>query len=333
MYISIGFLTYVLASFVALLGIGLLVLLISKSENRKSKLYRAVICFCIVIFAYCGMYFMLYFRDMVLHYYEVNMPLRCIDYLLDGAVTFFWLRTIGCIFEKHEGRSMKHITAWAWICGAARTGTGVISAIFLLDEYYALRYPSITGAYLTAEFIIVTITSLIIARYSIEGLRASLSRNSKIYIGVVSSLLVLWEIIQNIVDTGLYTGRYISAWGMGFFDTTSPTVFIIGMASFVYVFREDFSPLYYPEKSSPSGGLEEMDPVERAAIQHRLTARELDVMRLVYEGKNNPEIAEALYISRNTVKKHLQNIYEKTGVSSRMELVYVINREGPPLHR
>ena len=48
-------------------------------------------------------------------------------------------------------------------------------------------------------------------------------------------------------------------------------------------------------------------------------------MRLVYEGKNNPEIADALFISRNTVKKHLQNIYEKTGVNSRMELVYVIN--------
>ena len=56
-----------------------------------------------------------------------------------------------------------------------------------------------------------------------------------------------------------------------------------------------------------------------------LDAGELDVMRLVYEGKNNPEIADALFISRNTVKKHLQNIYEKTGVNSRMELVYVIN--------
>jgi DNA-binding NarL/FixJ family response regulator len=54
--------------------------------------------------------------------------------------------------------------------------------------------------------------------------------------------------------------------------------------------------------------------------------RELDVLRSVYKGMNNPEIADKLYISINTVKKHLKNIYEKTGTSSRMELVYVINK-------
>ena len=45
----------------------------------------------------------------------------------------------------------------------------------------------------------------------------------------------------------------------------------------------------------------------------------------MYEGYNNPEIAEELYISRNTVKKHIQSIYEKMGVSNRMELVHLVN--------
>ena len=107
-------------------------------------------------------------------------------------------------------------------------------------------------------------------------------------------------------------------------DSTAPIVFIIGVVSFVYIFREDFSPLYYSVRSENNND-QETDLLEITAIQHKLTDRELDVMRLVYEGKNNPEIADALFISRNTVKKHLQNIYEKTGVNSRMELVYVIN--------
>ncbi len=48
-----------------------------------------------------------------------------------------------------------------------------------------------------------------------------------------------------------------------------------------------------------------------------LTAREVEVLRLVAEGKTNREIATALILSDHTVRRHLQNIFNKIGVSSR----------------
>jgi DNA-binding NarL/FixJ family response regulator len=48
-----------------------------------------------------------------------------------------------------------------------------------------------------------------------------------------------------------------------------------------------------------------------------LTARELEVLRLVAAGKSNKEIAGSLVISEHTVARHLQNIFTKLGVSSR----------------
>ena len=48
-------------------------------------------------------------------------------------------------------------------------------------------------------------------------------------------------------------------------------------------------------------------------------------MSLIYEGCSNPEIAERMSISVNTVKKHLQSVYIKVGVSTRMELVQFLN--------
>jgi DNA-binding CsgD family transcriptional regulator len=48
-----------------------------------------------------------------------------------------------------------------------------------------------------------------------------------------------------------------------------------------------------------------------------LTAREVEVLRLVAEGKSNREIAKALVLSDHTVRRHLQNIFNKIGVSSR----------------
>jgi DNA-binding CsgD family transcriptional regulator len=55
----------------------------------------------------------------------------------------------------------------------------------------------------------------------------------------------------------------------------------------------------------------------RAQEPHGLTARELEVLRLVASGRSNREIASSLIVSEHTVARHLQNIFGKLGVSSR----------------
>lgn len=52
-----------------------------------------------------------------------------------------------------------------------------------------------------------------------------------------------------------------------------------------------------------------------------LSPRERDCLRFLMQGKTNPEIAELLAVSRNTVHFHLKNLYRKMNVSSRMEAV------------
>ena len=52
-----------------------------------------------------------------------------------------------------------------------------------------------------------------------------------------------------------------------------------------------------------------------------LTEREQEVSRLVLQGYSTTEIAERLVISTHTVQQHLRNIFDKTGVRSRRDLV------------
>ena len=54
-----------------------------------------------------------------------------------------------------------------------------------------------------------------------------------------------------------------------------------------------------------------------AGDTHGLTAREVEVLRLVAAGKSNRDIAAALSVSDHTARRHLQNIFAKLGVSSR----------------
>jgi DNA-binding NarL/FixJ family response regulator len=57
-----------------------------------------------------------------------------------------------------------------------------------------------------------------------------------------------------------------------------------------------------------------------------LTQRELEVVQLVADGKTNREIAEALVLSDKTVKRHLDNVFSKLGVSSRTAAAAVLLR-------
>jgi two-component system NarL family response regulator len=67
--------------------------------------------------------------------------------------------------------------------------------------------------------------------------------------------------------------------------------------------------------------------VERLPAE-RLSTRELEVLRLLAEGKPNKLIGAALFISEVTVKSHVQAVFKKLNVLSRTEAIAVASRRG-----
>ncbi len=58
-----------------------------------------------------------------------------------------------------------------------------------------------------------------------------------------------------------------------------------------------------------------------------LTGREREVLGFLLKGKSNKEIANLTYVSTETIKSHLHNIYEKLGVKSRLETIVLLLKE------
>jgi DNA-binding NarL/FixJ family response regulator len=75
-------------------------------------------------------------------------------------------------------------------------------------------------------------------------------------------------------------------------------------------------------------GVEEPSTSTPAAVENDLSERETVVLEAVARGLSNREIGRQLWISEQTVKFHLRNVYRKLGISSRTEAVRYAYRIG-----
>ncbi len=77
--------------------------------------------------------------------------------------------------------------------------------------------------------------------------------------------------------------------------------------------------VYVQKRISDTGEAFESDVVAER-VRERLTPKELMIVRLLLQGYKNRDIAEELHNSEQVIKNYLRSIFDKTGVSGRLEL-------------
>jgi len=70
-------------------------------------------------------------------------------------------------------------------------------------------------------------------------------------------------------------------------------------------------------KTSP----EVHEPLAMTKAHKSLTPREIEILQLIFDGLSNQEIADRLFLTVSTVKRHISNIYRKLGVHSRSQAI------------
>ncbi|HEX3660826.1 MAG TPA: response regulator transcription factor [Acidobacteriaceae bacterium] len=139
----------------------------------------------------------------------------------------------------------------------------------------------------------------------------------------VRTLLLTAAIDQGQIVQALRLGAY----GVILKESTTQRLFDsirCVMAGQYWVGRESVSDLVRALRSA--GGPPDGGGTGLRARDFGLTPREMEIVTLVVAGYSNPDIAQRCSISEQTVKHHVSNIFDKLGVSNRLELaLFAVN--------
>lgn len=362
MYINTIFIGYLAAMFLSLLCLALILLVLARkdfgrekngfgeaaSESGSAAMGRAARNFAVMIFLTGCLYFIFYYRETVQNKFELALPFRIADYTLCCMLLFTWFLLLRYLTNSEKNTKMVRVAA---VFTISRIAISIIMTSLFMGPYYNIENRSICSLWHGFEVLFVIISLFLLVRYCIDGYRNCSSKVRRRYMAACTGLLAAMDAEQSFIEMGLAAGKYgISAWELETPDMTGVLVFALSLVTLLFVFKEDFSPLFFidcQEGTVPAGPIcsaeavsqsEDMDreieqqkKLDFLAQEYGLTAREREVIGLLYEGCTNPEISQELYISVNTVKKHLQHTYEKLGVNSRMEVLRLINEQNYPV--
>lgn len=148
--------------------------------------------------------------------------------------------------------------------------------------------------------------------------------------GVGAGLVLTGWYIQ-LSQTFLRVGAGLAIFGISFFVVfgmiaggavilvMAPILLVLGGLALRWVRLETILPERFARRLAPAGA-----PAAggtSAGLVEPLSGRELEVLRLIHQGLSNQEIADRLSVAASTVKTHINNIYGKLGVQTRVQAI------------
>ena len=224
-----------------------------------------------------------------------------------------------------------------------------ISWIMLIKMAYSFFDQKVKSKWLLVHLIILLASSggLWILINS-SGWNQLLASNQMIHVEIICilfieafyfltfTLIVVFKLRKHSNSISVYINRFVILMGFGLVLRESLLVimienpWIMAIAILLY-FASNFFPLFYlhihadiifKPVSSENADAEKLEWVFK---KYQISKRERDIIEQICAGKTNQQIADALFISLQTVKDHTHRIYSKIGINSRMKLVQMVN--------
>lgn len=123
-------------------------------------------------------------------------------------------------------------------------------------------------------------------------------------------------LVLTMFDDDEYIQQALKAGALGYLLKDTPAVQIAIAIRSVYLGYSQLGPSIGPKVFAQ---LKTNDLLSEAEVQHPLSKRELEVLSLIGQGRNNQEIAQALYLTEGTVRNYVTRIMSQLGVRDRVQ--------------
>lgn len=295
--------------FTILIGVSALTIqwLAGKSETETSSgLMTPFISMLLVLNVYD---FIIYYFDNIMNRPSGNLMLSVGDCLI-AVLVLMWLKVETTFSDQGEdnrlvklGQKFVIIYLVVWL----------IAVIFFM-EYSWIR--------LIIDVPLVCLLVIGSASQIVKGKQNGEAREVLLYKGVLTFFITGNYLIYLVSESGLLLST-----GKNIMDITIFFWLVINVSNMILMYKRDFAESYLQPAEPVVQTLNLEEAMDLVKEKYELTKREVEILKEVYDGKTNTQIAEDLFISESTVKAHIYNIFRKMNVKSRVEAVCIIREE------
>lgn len=303
--------SYLLATFLAIAGITMSLL---SKKRTSTSLNNAILVFLFAMLLMCFYDWFLYYANYSFLGISDTLTLRLGSCLI-AVIFYFWVNLEQKIVGTDEfSKSIRFFRIYSIAYAIAWF---ILSVFFHGKLFYTIKFLLLfTDIVLLVSMLLLSVVYM--SRLIIEG-----KKGVPAYMIIVTAMLI-WNYFSFI------WGEMSVYWGNSGFirtplDFTIIFWLIVNIATIYFVYHVDFTEAYSMDAESAPAAFSIDDRLEEMSEEYGLTNRELDILRLIYRGMSNNEIAEELFISKSTVKSHIYNIFRKANVKSRSEIILLIH--------
>lgn len=304
------------------------------SERKIIKLTKENILFfliAVVGLVISVMYFVIDYYSIVTGARGCCALIRVCDVWFDMGLSFLWMTFVK---DKLFANVNKYIYRGTTVMfGILLVLTFISYGVFMNDYYFVeSRQLAIKAAVIETAVMIFFDIINIVCIIKIARLMFPDMKDKKIKVlSLVGCILMFLDCTQSgIIGIKLIFGN-LTLYDYGETTSISPTARLIFAVVIMCYIVKYFFLVKYQNKSKTAMQQEKLidgeSLVDVIAAEAKLTKQETIIAKLLYRGSTYKGIAEELFISVNTVKHHITSIYSKLGVTSKMELIELVNKK------
>lgn len=311
---------YIISFLMGVSGITLAILLAKRYEGELYKWLRA---FVLTFFLYEVTNFIVFYRTFFVMQWEMNVTIVFLSDICLVALLYTWVELVGKVASvevknRFFDNSRKFFSVMYVL-------VGLFTCLYGMEQDYNLTT--------WGKVSIISMDS-IVSLFAIRGSASYLAKGLKVADQVTKRVLLtlvaaMYLFIFLFYNEDLYLTlnlEFSDSFDIYAIEPVAVLYLLLSVLFITYVFKEEL--LIKAKEPDKALGLEwtggGQQTIADIGAQYCLTEREKEVLLMVYEGHSNLKIADLLCISPFTVKRHINNIFRKTAVKTRVELMHLV---------